>query len=93
MVAGHDELDTDHNTGDTLHNVSNVEVGSAQQAYQRDLRSLVINSMPPSFTINERGSDGTQYDTCKHRWESLAKVPYLLDLDRSKTVQNSKGTW
>jgi hypothetical protein len=74
-------LDTDHDSGDTLHNVSNVEVASAQQAYQRDFWRLIVNGMPPSFTINERGSDGTQYDACKHRWESLAKVPYLLDLD------------
>jgi len=49
--------------------------------------------MTPSFRVDEPCSYWPEYDARKHCWESLAKVPYLLDLDGSKTVQYGESTW
>jgi hypothetical protein len=74
-------LDADNNAGDALSQISNVEVSRTKQAYQCDLRRLILNGMSPSFTVDEFGSDRPEYDARKHRRESFAKIPYLLDLD------------
>jgi len=75
-------------------NVSVVdEQGGAKQAYQCDVPRLVLDRVAPPFRVDELCSHWAEHDARKHCWESLTKVPYLLDLDRSKTVQYNEGAW
>lgn len=59
--------------------------------YQCDVWRLTLGGRAPSFSVNEACSYGPKYDADKHRRKSLAKVPYLLDLDCTKTVQDREG--